>query len=530
MTRCGHVFCDDCIARSMESISSCPICHTDINVIRHKKRRRASHGAVDEDGNREAFAVAFSDLDKMVNLVSKLLRSIEGSSHVDTPSQVDPAQYNWKPLKPLKPRTSHLSSTSTTLRGEDAKSSMNTGQKSEREADMVFDFPLHSIQSQPTSFPHQQEQQHHMPVSELEENVKASVFRVGEKVRVAARSWPGMNKLGGIAWVISVNYDQDGINCLTYDVKYVLDNTKDRGVEAKYLTAEQDLPRSQRSTRSSSQFDKRTTSLASKSGGQEDTNEKENTKADHGYKTTAQAETIKLELISTSEGYTELGDRSFKKTENEPIQITGNKIRKIKIVSTSLNERETQILERFARQFCVATSNDVEEEDVTHLVARVDDKNIIKQRTMKYLVSIMKGMWVVSVNWLTACIKEGKIVDEVNYQADKDAKSNKNTRDVPHTARLAKPKSPLFVNSSILLYGSYPSPSPNKSQLSKLISHGNGTVYETLDSLWSNILGMNFQKTSEGILVHGSCEGNFDFDAQIVSMVFFSAFSLQISR
>ena len=135
-----------------------------------------------------------------------------------------------------------------------------------------------------------------------------------------------------------------------------------------------------------------------------------------------------------------------------------------------------------------------------------------------------------SVNWLTACIKEGKIVDEVNYQADKDAKSNKNTRDVPHTARLAKPKSPLFVNSSILLYGSYPSPSPNKSQLSKLISHGNGTVYETLDSLWSNILGMNFQKTSEGILVHGSCEGNFDFDAQIVSMVFFSAFSLQISR
>mmetsp|Transcript_15892 Transcript_15892/g.35799 ORF Transcript_15892/g.35799 Transcript_15892/m.35799 type:complete len:153 (+) Transcript_15892:158-616(+) len=55
------------------------------------------------------------------------------------------------------------------------------------------------------------------------------LFKVGEIVRVAARTWPGMNKQGGVGKVINVNDDAG-----TVDVKYVLGG-RERKIEFKFV-------------------------------------------------------------------------------------------------------------------------------------------------------------------------------------------------------------------------------------------------------------------------------------------------------
>ena len=510
MTRCGHIFCCDCISKSIELRSTCPVCHFDFKVTRRRKRQSVSHRYLDDDA--DTVTATFGDLDEMVSLISKLIRSVEGSSHIDTPSQVDPLLYTWKPLEPLP---SQSISTSIALQREGAKlSNINPEQEAEGDTHIIFDFPEYTIQSQAASLL----QQEQMPVTN-------PVFRVGDKVQVASRSWPGMNKPGGTAWItgININPNPNNLQHETYDVKYVLDNTKEKGVEAVYLSTERDLPRSERQRRLSSCVEKSKPESVSKCSVKKSNMEHQNTKDDIEHDATNEdKKNINGVLTSACESCREIDSRPKKKGRKQLLRKDLEK-RKIKIVSTSLNEKETQILERFTKQFGIAVSNDIDEEDVTHLIARVDDKNIIKQRTMKYLISLMKGIWIVNVNWLTTCVDKGKIVDEEHYQAYRDAKSTKN-KDVPNMARLAKVKSPLFTGVSVLLYGSYPSPSPNKTQLAKLIHYGNGTVYETLDSLWSDVLGMSFLRTSGGISIQGHRRSSLNFHAQIVSVFWFYFF------
>lgn len=56
-------------------------------------------------------------------------------------------------------------------------------------------------------------------------------FKVGNIVRVASRTWPGINKPGGVGKVTKINDDAKTIN-----VKYVLGGTE-RNVEWKYVSA-----------------------------------------------------------------------------------------------------------------------------------------------------------------------------------------------------------------------------------------------------------------------------------------------------
>jgi len=58
-------------------------------------------------------------------------------------------------------------------------------------------------------------------------------FVVGDLVFVEHRTWPGMNKHGGVAFVTAV-VDPPGTS---YDVKYTVGHGVDRGVEARYVHA-----------------------------------------------------------------------------------------------------------------------------------------------------------------------------------------------------------------------------------------------------------------------------------------------------
>ncbi|CAI9089704.1 OLC1v1024324C1 [Oldenlandia corymbosa var. corymbosa] len=69
---------------------------------------------------------------------------------------------------------------------------------------------------------------------------------------------------------------------------------------------------------------------------------------------------------------------------------------------------------------------------VTHVVAATDDNGACK-RTLKFLMGVLEGKWILNIEWVGACIKSMKLVDEQPYEVKVDAHGIK---DGPHIGRL----------------------------------------------------------------------------------------------
>lgn len=52
--------------------------------------------------------------------------------------------------------------------------------------------------------------------------------------------------------------------------------------------------------------------------------------------------------------------------------------------------------------------------NVTHVVVAVNEKNCVKDHTMKYVCGVAAGIWIVSAKWVQKCLAQNKIVPEVS--------------------------------------------------------------------------------------------------------------------
>jgi hypothetical protein len=66
--------------------------------------------------------------------------------------------------------------------------------------------------------------------TQLKGDVDSKLFTENEIVEVASRTWPGVNKPGGVGRIIRVGGDS------TYDINYILGG-RERSVEARYITS-----------------------------------------------------------------------------------------------------------------------------------------------------------------------------------------------------------------------------------------------------------------------------------------------------
>ncbi|XP_044268828.1 uncharacterized protein LOC123014008 [Tribolium madens] len=76
---------------------------------------------------------------------------------------------------------------------------------------------------------------------------------------------------------------------------------------------------------------------------------------------------------------------------------------------------------------------------VTHLVVSVDERNCLKDHTIKFISAVAAGIWVVSFKWVEECLKKNAIVPEEPFEV----------LDVsgipgPRQARLTRQTNPLF--------------------------------------------------------------------------------------
>ncbi|KAJ6423788.1 hypothetical protein OIU84_024711 [Salix udensis] len=69
---------------------------------------------------------------------------------------------------------------------------------------------------------------------------------------------------------------------------------------------------------------------------------------------------------------------------------------------------------------------------VTHVIASTDENGTCR-RTLKVLKGILKGTWIVNIEWVKACIKSMKLVEEMRYEITADVHG---IRDGPRNGRL----------------------------------------------------------------------------------------------
>ncbi|KAL8530204.1 hypothetical protein ACS0TY_007314 [Phlomoides rotata] len=126
---------------------------------------------------------------------------------------------------------------------------------------------------------------------------------------------------------------------------------------------------------------------------------------------------------------------------------------------------------------CGATMYKFWNPKVTHVIAATDSNGACS-RTLKVLMAILNGKWILSMDWIKACVEANHHVDEEPYEINLD---NHGCRDGPRTGRIrASENAPkLFDGLSFYFNGDF-APSYKKDLLD-LVRVGGGISVESLE-------------------------------------------------
>ncbi|XVE94250.1 hypothetical protein REPUB_Repub01dG0265400 [Reevesia pubescens] len=104
---------------------------------------------------------------------------------------------------------------------------------------------------------------------------------------------------------------------------------------------------------------------------------------------------------------------------------------KLILCCSALTVKEREIISEFEKLSGVTVLKRWDS-SVTHIIASTDENGACK-RTLKILMGILEGKWILNINWVKACIKAMKPVDELQYEITIDVHG---IRDGPRLGRL----------------------------------------------------------------------------------------------
>ncbi|NXH41095.1 BRCA1 protein, partial [Dicaeum eximium] len=137
----------------------------------------------------------------------------------------------------------------------------------------------------------------------------------------------------------------------------------------------------------------------------------------------------------------------LKRSESFPVPVLQNatgkenatspvvtKRKEMSIVASGLNHSEHLVVQKFVKKTQSTLSNHITE-GTTHVIMKTDEE-LVCERTLKYFLGIAGGKWVVSYQWVTQSFKEGRILDEENFEVRGDVINGRNHQG-PRRARQA---------------------------------------------------------------------------------------------
>ncbi|KAM9112500.1 breast cancer type 1 susceptibility protein isoform 2-T3 [Pangshura tecta] len=125
--------------------------------------------------------------------------------------------------------------------------------------------------------------------------------------------------------------------------------------------------------------------------------------------------------------------------------------RQMSIVASGLNQSELLLVQKFARKTQSTLSNHITE-GTTHVIMKTD-MELVCERTLKYFLGVAGRKWVVSYEWIVQSFKEGRILDEYNFEVRGDVINGRNHQG-PKRARQSQ-AGKLFKDFEICCYGPF---------------------------------------------------------------------------
>ncbi|XP_042692591.1 breast cancer type 1 susceptibility protein isoform X3 [Centrocercus urophasianus] len=121
------------------------------------------------------------------------------------------------------------------------------------------------------------------------------------------------------------------------------------------------------------------------------------------------------------------------------------------IVASGLNQSEHLMVQKFARKTQSTFSNHITD-GTTHVIMKTDEE-LVCERTLKYFLGIAGRKWVVSYQWIIQSFKEGRILDEENFEVKGDVINGRNHQG-PKRARQSLAEK-IFKDFEICCYGPF---------------------------------------------------------------------------
>ncbi|XP_051125585.1 protein BREAST CANCER SUSCEPTIBILITY 1 homolog [Andrographis paniculata] len=147
------------------------------------------------------------------------------------------------------------------------------------------------------------------------------------------------------------------------------------------------------------------------------------------------------------------------------------KLKNLILCSSGLTAAEKEIVTEFTKLSGVTIIKNWDT-SVTHVIASTDENGACR-RTLKFLMGVLEGKWILNVQWIKACMAAGELVDEECFEISVDIHG---IRDGPKLGRLRhlnkQPK--LFEGCTVYFMGDF-EPS-YKGYLHNLVIAGGGKV------------------------------------------------------
>ncbi|XP_060064701.1 BRCA1-associated RING domain protein 1-like [Ylistrum balloti] len=144
------------------------------------------------------------------------------------------------------------------------------------------------------------------------------------------------------------------------------------------------------------------------------------------------------------------------------------------LLGTALNREQ-----KIALQRCAAVLNAKVVQDfcpeVTHVITSSNQDGQCP-RTIKYLMAVLQGKWILNMDWINTCLEYGSRVSEEAFEVP-GTSTNPNTL-APQRARTnSRLQLPgLFDGCQFYFHGKFEYPTPEKSELLDLVKAGGGLV------------------------------------------------------
>ncbi|KFK42747.1 hypothetical protein AALP_AA1G034300 [Arabis alpina] len=164
---------------------------------------------------------------------------------------------------------------------------------------------------------------------------------------------------------------------------------------------------------------------------------------------------------------------------------------------SALSQSDKRLMEKLAVRFS-ATISRYWNPSVTHVIASTDEKGACT-RTLKVLMGILNGKWIVNADWMKASLEVSQPVDEEPFEIHIDTQG---CQDGPKTARLnaATNKPKLFDGFKFYFFGDFIK--GYKEDLQNLVKVAGGTILNTEDELGAESSNNVNDQRSSSIVVY----------------------------